>query len=724
MTNAAILYKSRVLVFIAAMSALPLSGLERNPSITMEWFRTRANTEAHNNGSSMLTDISVGSETEIEVELEIMDFTFRGVVFCACGSSDSDRAYMLIHTADGTWQFKYGSATYSGGISKPGKRHTVRTSPQGLYVDGEKVATPTSVQFSAPGFLRLFSAHTYNEGTGEYSINRWGCANARFRSFKIYERNNNGDLMLMHDIRGCRTTDGGNSVYDATTGTVFMDDNASSAMYYPIGGAYVVSAPGGTGDVNALTNAVACASTLGSQYIVDKMVLLEPGTYRFNGVAMQPAASHLNIGSAFLLAGKGASRDDTVLIGDGDAGGCRVIKFDGVSGTVSNLTVTGGYVPENQDGGGIASDTRYGRGTVVDCVISNNYAYGSSGYGGGGLWGISKVRRCTIVGNTAVRSGGGCGACSTIEECTIVDNVAGTGAGVSGGTVSYSHIARNRAKYDGGGLNSSVAVECAIVGNACHNGGGYGIGGGMANGVATNCVFAGNGDNDSNGGYGSAAGLSTLVGCTVTNSYSRRSVFDRCSLRGCYISGCGASQNNATYPFSLLGRSTGSATFTNVNCIIENGTLSNAADRVAVEATFVNCTIRNAKCVNNGPLAASCKAFNTIIAECEPFDLVGGTSASMLVNCAYMTASGDFAEGQLVDCIRTPSLRWDLENAIPCSITARSRAFNAGFDAAWLLSLAGDVDFAGNPRVAFGKIDIGAVEAQSNLLPGLILIYR
>ena len=723
MTNAAPLYKSTVLVFIVAMSALPLAGLERNPSITMEWFRTRAKTDVNNDGPSMLTDISVGSETEIEVELEIMNFDFQSIVFCARGSSVSDRAYMLIHTADGTWQFKYGSATYSGGISKPGKRHIVRTSPKGLYVDGEKVATPTAVQFSAPGFMRLFSSHTYNEGEGTYAISRWGCANARFHSFKIYERNDNGDLVLKHDIRGCRTTDGGNSVYDATTGTVFMDENATSVMYYPIGGAYVVSAPSGTGDVNALTNAVACASTLGARYL-DKMVLLEPGTYRFNGVAMQPAASHLNIGSDFLIAGKGASRDDTVLIGDGDGGACRVIKFDGVSGTVSNLTVTGGYMPMAENGGGISSDTMYGRGTVVDCVISNNYAYGSNGHGGGGLWGISEVRRCAITGNTTDRVGGGCMSCSTIEECTIVDNVAGTGAGVSGGTVSRSHIARNRAKYDGGGLLSSVATECTIVGNDCHNGGTYGRGGGMANGVATNCVFAGNGDSDNNGGYGSAAWSSTLVDCTITNSYCRRSVFDACSLRNCYISCCGASQNSATYPFSLLGRSDGSTTFTNVNCIVENVTLSNAADRVAVEATFVNCTIRNAKCVDNGPLAASCKAYNTIIAECEPFDLVGGTSASLLVNCAYVTASGDFAEGQLVDCIQTPSMRWDRENAIPCSITARSRAYNAGLDAAWLLSLAGDVDFAGNPRVAFGTIDIGAVEAQSNLLPGLRLIFR
>ena len=723
MTNVGLYYKSLVFVFIAAMSALPLAGLERNHSITMEWFRTYANTNAHNDGSSMLTDISVGSKTEIEVELEIMNYDFRSVVFCASGSSDSDRAYMLIHAADGTWQFKYGSATYSGGISKPGKRHIVRTSPQGLYVDGEKVATPTEVQFNTPGFLRLFSAHTFDEGTGTYTINRWGCANARFHSFKIYERNNNGDLMLVHDIRGCRTTDGGNSVYDETTGTVFMDENESSSSFYPVGGPYVVCAPGGTGDVNALTNAVACASTFGERYL-DKMVLLESGTYRFNGVAMKPAASHLNIGSAFLLAGKGASRDDTLLIGDGIAGGCRVIKFDGVSGTVSNLTVTGGYVPENQDGGGIASDTRYGRGTVVDCVISNNYAYGSQGYGGGGLWGISEVRRCTIAGNTAVRNGGGCAACSTIEECTIVDNVAGTGAGISGGTVSRSRIAGNRAKYDGGGLYSSVAADCTIAGNDCHNGGNYGRGGGIANCVATNCVFSGNGDNNNVGGYGSAARSSTLVGCTVTDSYGCRSVFDACSLRNCHISYCGASQDNSTNPFSLLGRSDGDTTFTNVNCIVENVALSNAADRVAVESTFVNCTIRKAKCIDNGPLAASCKAFNTIIAECEPFDLVGDTSASLLVNCVYMTSTGDFAEGQLVDCKQTPSLRWDRKNAIPCSITASSRAYNAGLDAAWLISLAGDVDFAGKPRVAFGRIDIGAVEAQSDWVPGFRLICR
>ena len=102
MTNVGLRYKSLVFVFIAAMSALPLAGLERNPSITMEWFRTHASTNvnANNNGPSMLTDISIGSETEIEVDLEIMNFDFMSIVFCARGSSASDRSYMLLRAED------------------------------------------------------------------------------------------------------------------------------------------------------------------------------------------------------------------------------------------------------------------------------------------------------------------------------------------------------------------------------------------------------------------------------------------------------------------------------------------------------------------------------------------------------------------------------------------------------------------------------------------------
>ncbi len=56
---------------------------------------------------------------------------------------------------------------------------------------------------------------------------------------------------------------------------------------------------------------------------------------------------------------------------------------------------------------------------------------------------------------------------------------------------------------------------------------------------------------------------------------------------------------------------------------------------------------------------------------------------------------------------------------MPGAIRRSSPAYNAGLGDAWVLDLVGETDFVGNPRVKFDSIDIGAIERQSDLLPGL-----
>ncbi|MBQ6914485.1 MAG: right-handed parallel beta-helix repeat-containing protein [Kiritimatiellae bacterium] len=624
-----------------------------------------------------------------------------------------------MHTAGNKWSFSYGATTVSGGTAEVGARHVVRTGPSGLYVDGKLIATPTAASFVSPGFLRLFSNHTYDEGTDAYSASGWGRADARIYSLKFYEPDEHGELQLVHDIRGCRLNSGVIGIYDDVTGSAYANTSTS----YPIGGQFRVLSENGTGNVVSLTNTIKCVSALSTR-TKDLRIVLDPGVYSLADTAMASGSHlYLNCPSGTILSGGGADRAETILLGGGSASSCRVAYFYNGGQTITNLTITGGYMPSS-DGGGVTARAA-GYGTVVDCIVSNNYAKGSNGNGGGGLWGVGTVRGCLIANNTAAGVGGGCRSCTTVEDCDVLNNLANGsyGGGVSGGTVRNCRIVGNTCKYHGGGLHSTTTISCLVKDNVCHKGGNYGTGGGLYSGTATNCTFVGNGENNSDAGYGSAAAGSTLIDCTTTNSVGWRSIFEKCKLRRCYVADCGAKRSDGTYNFCVFGRSDGSVIYTNVNCVVENISLSNAADRVAVYCQLVNCTVRNVKCKTNGPLAKSCTAVNTVIAGCTPYDLVAGTSSTQLVNCVYQTASGTFAEGQLVNCRQAGRLRWDAANAVPGSIRANSPAYNAALQDDWVLSLVGDVDVAGQPRVKFGALDIGAVECQSDFVPGMVLMF-
>lgn len=708
---------SRLLLgFAAILAALSCAAAVRNTSVEVESVFVKGGL---NDGPFVKTDINITSNTEIEVQVEI-DTTWTttssdSTIFSACGSSSSDRAYMLVYDIDKGWAFTYnGSSTTYQELAEKGRIYTVRTTPNGLYIDGELVLTKTLANFAPPGKLTLFSPSTTNESTGASSFSNWSRAKARIYSFKIYEPDAVGDLQLVHDLKGCYIETGKVAFYDAVTDSVYPNSGTDKRF----GAEVTVHSENGVGDVVALTNVLALAnSNDGAKGIVK----LEPGVYNLSDVYME-ANSHIKCSaSSTRYVGLGNGPEDTVLLGAGSSGTRRVFNIG--SGTITNMTVTGGHLAAASYGGGIVTSSA-GAGAVLGCIVTNNYAKGANGNGGGGIWGAGTVRNCLIANNSS-NVGGGCRSCSLIENCVISNNYASSkGGGVSGGKSVNCLIAYNDVQNNGGGIVEGTAYDCTIVGNRCNVGGGYGAGGGVLTcTMVSNCVFIGNGDYNANTAYGSAAGTSTLIDCVITNSTGRRSLFDSSVLKRCIVANCGARVNDSTWPFRVFGRSSGSAICTNVNCIVENISLSNAADRVAFACALVNCTVRNVKCKTNGPLDTSCTPVNTIISGCTPYDLVASTSPAKLINCVYQTASGNFAEGQLVDCKQARSVRWDAANAVPCAIRANSPAYNAALQDDWVLSLVGDVDFAGQPRVKFGALDIGAVECQSDYVPGLMLMF-
>ena len=704
------------LSFAAILAALSCAAVVRNTSVDVEYVFVNGGL---NDGPYVKTDINITSNSEVEVQVEIdtswTNSDSDSIIFSACGKSNSDRAYMLTYDIGKGWAFNYNgtSSTYNWQPAK-GRIYTLRTTPNGLYLDGELVLAKTLANFAPPGPLTLFGPSAYNESTEAYSSSNWGRAKIVLHSFKIYEPDGEGAMQLVHNLKGCYSDANKIAIYDDVTGDVY----AASGTDKKLAGAVTVHSSGGVGNVAALTNALALANANGGAKAV---INLMSGIYDLSDVYME-ANSHLKGSASYArYIGLGTGPENTVLLGAGSSGTRRVFNIG--SGTITNMTVTGGHLTASSYGGGIVTSSA-GYGSVLGCIVTNNYAKGGSGNGGGGIWGVGTVRGCLIANNQS-NAGGGCRSCTVMSDCIISNNYAtSTGGGVSGGKTIDCTIVDNRCINYGGGQTEGSSFNTLFLRNVCGvNGSNVGRGGGLHNATASNCVLVANGDNSFSGAYGSAAFGSSLIDSVITNSVGRRSLFDLCSLKRCYIADSGARNSDSTWAFNVFGRYTGSGTYTNVNCVVENISLSNANDRVAMYSTLVNCTIRNVKCKTNGPLDKTCTAFNTIVSGCTPYDLVAGTTSTQMVNCVYQTASGTFAEGQLVDCKQAMNLRYDATNSVPCAIRANSPAYNAALADDWILDLVGDRDFAGNPRVMFGALDIGAVECLSDYVPGLMLMF-
>lgn len=187
--------------------------------------------------------------------------------------------------------------------------------------------------------------------------------------------------------------------------------------------------------------------------------------------------------------------------------------FPGVTLELFNLTVTGGDLVDQGDGGGIRVDSgtlqlnnvivtgnrasngggiynNLGNVTITDSTLSNNQAEGTQGGGLGGaidsFGGFVNVRQSTINDNFAQIAGGGISvagsipaATLTIENSTIAQNNAGDFQSMQGdggglyiqsnvnATLFASTVAFNNAGNQGGGawVNGSLTLDRSIVSN-------------------------------------------------------------------------------------------------------------------------------------------------------------------------------------------------------------------------------------------------------------------
>ena len=462
-----------------------------------------------------------------------------------------------------------------------------------------------------------------------------------------------------------------------------------------------IPAPNGVGDVVALTNKIAefnaVASTEGGK------IWLEPGVYNLSGVYMT-SASHLNIAytgnTSLLFAGKGSDRTKTVLIGGGEVEAHRVIAAGGGGNygwtTFSNMTVTGGYVA-NDNGGGICGNhsTRY-----YDMIVSNNYAAGANQTGGGGCFG-GQAYRCLFADNRAgegsSRSAGGfyaAGRCGQKSEvggawnCTFTNNTLNGGFG--GGGMLLTGICKDCTFYDnavtgfgGGGVRVGSSSTtwgtttvytlidgCTFVGNTGRYGGAiYGAGC-----IVTNCTFIGNKEDCTWGSDGGGAIYAVSSATLVDSRFYGNS--GTCSPGGAVVLAAGGVISSCTFTTNSSPGSGGAvyakggatavvdSTFTgntavgnggavHVNsgavCAVTNstftgnkftGNVNSYKGGVASGATLVDCTITNN---TSATVLYKCNLYRCFVAdnvtanagESGVIDAAGTVGAYTNVNCLF-----------------------------------------------------------------------------------------
>ncbi|MHB8625625.1 MAG: choice-of-anchor Q domain-containing protein [Aggregatilineales bacterium] len=208
----------------------------------------------------------------------------------------------------------------------------------------------------------------------------------------------------------------------------------------------------------------------------------------------------LTIATAVTITGPGASN---LTISGNNALQVFIVN-NGVTATISGLTIANGKISGNV-GGGI-----YNSGTLT---VSNSLVSSNTGDQGGGIYnhvGTLTVNNSTISGNTAPTGGGGGGIYNsgtlTVDNSTFSGNTAsGGGGGIfdSGTlTVNNSTFSGNTA-VDGAGIvdygSSAVISNSTFSSNIGYNGGGF-----LAN--TTGATTIGNSTLANNSATGSADG--------------------------------------------------------------------------------------------------------------------------------------------------------------------------------------------------------------------------
>ncbi|MBD2753919.1 putative Ig domain-containing protein [Spirosoma validum] len=344
----------------------------------------------------------------------------------------------------------------------------------------------------------------------------------------------------------------------------------------------------------------------------------------------------------------GAVLDGFVIQGGNGTRGGGMFNYNSSSPRLTNLVLSHNSAVS---GGGIHNEFE-SKPSLTNCVFSSN-----SATSGGGMFNLS-------------------GSQAELVNCVISSNSAERGAGIynafqAGCRLVNCKLVGNVATQDGGGIytitNGSLVTlsSCTLSGNSAVNGGGVYNDSGVP--TLINCLIQDNKATGKGGGvyFNQMANYGSLTNCLLQGNSAQQggALFNNIAsptLTNCTISDNTASQGGALYNTYFSPTLASSIVWHN-----HSGT--------GVETTFVNTngsTVLTRYCLIESGVTSYSSGAGTIMAVSSPF-----------------ASDTDYR------------------------LAIASQAIDAG-DPASTTATSGATDLAGNPRLANGRIDMGAYEYQ------------
>ena len=503
------------------------------------------------------------------------------------------------------------------------------------------------------------------------------------------------------------------------------------------------------GNFDELTNAVkSCSdwSTIKLEkgiYDISPLTNAPMGTSTYQGTSLL----HLKVGTTFI--GATGNRDDVVIKGCGKyrllqhANGCVIkhMTFTGGHSEGGSYPIGGAIYPtgsaieirncaflfnsSSSHGGAVGGNHNsrsgdnyyscyfYGNstggagyggagagGNYYDCTIVSNKCVYEWGLGGG-IYGASLVRGCTVVSNFSAQQGGGLAYCKAVTNCYIAFNAA-----------SGPHAARGAGLADCGTI-TNCTVEYNVASSWGH---------GMIDTSAYGSVFRFNGPSH----YARDTKNSTFEKCEfVGSSIGGATLIDHCHIH--HVSNSFDVIDNVTFGPQRRGVTYAFENTRHIrNSLIDHCWITNAANHAAFytggnNPLYVeNCTIADNRFYyilrgyTNTPATAA--FVNTALVRNyrgnTPIDLSGYEARAVYITNSYLCVKSLTQRPEIEHVeAHVMGAGWDPKfvgkGEFPYELRRASALRTSGQVLDWMAEA---TDLAGNPRLRDGKVDIGCYQ--------------